>query len=112
MSTPAAAATPATALSPEVRRSAFIAIVASAIFVGLTIGYVPPLWEPNLVDEVIAVPTAEAKEMARRLAREEALFGGTSTGANVIAAQQVADALGGGGNVVEDEVEAVTPGVA
>lgn len=61
---------------------------------GVGIGYVPPLWDASIVDEVIAVPTADAKAMARRLAREEALFAGTSSGANVIAALQVAERLG------------------
>lgn len=61
---------------------------------GVGIGYIPPLWEPSLVDEVVAVKTDDAKEMARRLAREEALFAGTSSGANVVAAIQVAERLG------------------
>src|SRR6185436_10169963 len=38
---------------------------------GVGVGYVPPLWDRGVMDEVIAVPTAEAKEMARRLARVE-----------------------------------------
>jgi cysteine synthase len=67
---------------------------------GVGIGYTPPLWEPALVDEILAVPTAEAKEMARRLAREEALFAGTSSGANVVAALRVAERLGPGAKVV------------
>jgi cysteine synthase A len=67
---------------------------------GVGIGFVPPLWDPSLVDQVIAVPTAEAKDMARRLAREEALFAGTSSGANVIAALQVASRLGPNATVV------------
>jgi cysteine synthase A len=67
---------------------------------GVGIGYVPPLYDPSLVDEVVAVKTADAKEMARRLAREEALFGGTSTGANVAAAIQVAERLGPSAKVV------------
>jgi cysteine synthase len=67
---------------------------------GVGIGYTPPLWEPSLVDEVIPVSTADAKEMARRLAREEALFAGTSSGANVLAAIQVAARLGPGAKVV------------
>jgi cysteine synthase len=67
---------------------------------GVGIGYTPPLWEPALVDEVLAVGTEEAKEMARRLAREEALFAGTSSGANVVAALRVAERLGPGATVV------------
>src|ERR1051326_1463787 len=39
---------------------------------GVGIGYKPPLWEPSLINDIIAVTTAEAKEMTRRLAREEA----------------------------------------
>ncbi|HPA52910.1 MAG TPA: cysteine synthase family protein [Thermoanaerobaculia bacterium] len=66
---------------------------------GVGIGYTPPLWEPSLVDEVLAVATEEAKEMTRRLAREEALFAGTSTGANVVAALRVAARLGAGATV-------------
>jgi cysteine synthase len=67
---------------------------------GVGIGYTPPLWEPSVVDEILPVPTAEAKDMARRLAREEALFAGTSSGANVVAAIQVARRLGPGRKVV------------
>ena len=67
---------------------------------GVGIGYTPPLWEPSLVDEIIPVKTDDAKEMTRRLAREEALFAGTSSGANVIAALQVAEQLGPGARVI------------
>ncbi len=61
---------------------------------GVGIGYAPPLWEPALVDEIVPVTTADAKEMTRRLAREEAMFAGTSSGANVVAAIRVAKQLG------------------
>jgi cysteine synthase A len=61
---------------------------------GIGIGYPPPLWDADRVDEIIPVSTAEAKAMARRLAREEALFAGTSSGANVVAALKVAQKLG------------------
>jgi cysteine synthase A len=67
---------------------------------GVGIGYTPPLWEPTLVDEILPVGTDDAREMARRLAREEALFAGTSSGANVVAAIQVAQGLGPGSRVV------------
>jgi cysteine synthase A len=67
---------------------------------GVGIGYTPPLWEPSLVDEIVAVATDDAKEMARRIAREEALFAGTSSGANVIAAIRVGERLGPGAKVV------------
>jgi cysteine synthase A len=61
---------------------------------GIGIGYTPFLWDPNLVDEIIPVKTENAKAMARRLAREEGIFAGTSSGANVIAAIKVAEQLG------------------
>ena len=67
---------------------------------GVGIGYTPPLWEPALVDDILPVRTDDAKEMARRIAREEALFAGTSSGANVVAAIQVAERLGPDAKVV------------
>ena len=67
---------------------------------GIGIGYTPPLWKPSLVDEIVAVKTEDAKAMARRLAREEGFFAGTSSGGNVFAALQVAETLGPGAKVV------------
>jgi cysteine synthase A len=67
---------------------------------GVGIGYTPPLWDPALVDDVVAVKTDDAKDMARRIAREEALFAGTSSGANVVAAIRVAQRLGPDAKVV------------
>lgn len=67
---------------------------------GIGLGFVPPLWEPDGVDEIIPVPTEAAKSMARRLAREEGLFAGTSSGANVVAALKVAERLGPDATVV------------
>ncbi len=61
---------------------------------GIGIGFVPPLWRPDEVNEILGVSTTEAKWMARRLAREEGVFAGTSTGANVVAALKVAQRLG------------------
>jgi cysteine synthase A len=67
---------------------------------GVGIGYTPPLWEPSLMDEVEAVSTRDAKAMARRLAREEGCFAGTSSGANVVAALRVAERMGPNATVV------------
>ncbi|GMV06221.1 MAG: cysteine synthase [Gemmatimonadota bacterium] len=67
---------------------------------GVGPGFVAPMWDPGLANEVTAVSTADAKAMCRRLAREEALFGGTSSGANVVAALRVAERLGAGATVV------------
>lgn len=67
---------------------------------GIGIGFIPPLWEPAEVDEILTVSTDDAKTMARRLAREEALFAGTSSGANVVAALRVAERLGPSATVV------------
>jgi cysteine synthase A len=52
------------------------------------------------VGDILPVKTDDAKEMARRLARQEALFAGTSSGANVVAAIRVAQQLGPGATVV------------
>ena len=67
---------------------------------GVGIGYIPPLWDPSLVDAIVAVKTDDAKGMERCIAREEALFAGTSSGANVVAAIQIAERLGPGATVV------------
>jgi cysteine synthase A len=61
---------------------------------GIGIGFIPPLWKPAEVDEILTVTTEEAKAMTRRLAREEGIFAGTSTGANVVAAVRIAARLG------------------
>ena len=44
---------------------------------GIGIGFIPPLWQADEVDEILTVSTEEAKAMTRRLAREEGLFAGT-----------------------------------
>jgi cysteine synthase len=67
---------------------------------GVGVGFIPPLWDPGVVDEIIPIPTEDAKAMTRRLAREEALFAGTSSGANVLAAILVGRRLGSDATVV------------
>lgn len=61
---------------------------------GIGLGFVPPLWQPDLVDEILTVSTNDAMAMARKLAREEGIFAGTSTGANIVAAMRIAERLG------------------
>ena len=67
---------------------------------GIGIGFIPPLWDSRLVNTIETVTTDDAKAMARRLAAEEGIFAGTSTGANVVAALRVAARLGAGATVV------------
>jgi len=61
---------------------------------GIGIGFVPPHWRPGVVDAIESATTEEAIEMCRRLAREEGIFVGVSSGLNVIAALRVAERLG------------------
>lgn len=72
---------------------------------GIGIGFIPPLWHRDMVNDIQTVTTDEAKAMARRLTREEGVFAGTSTGANVVAALRVAEQLGPGATVVTIAVD-------
>jgi cysteine synthase A len=67
---------------------------------GIGAGFVVPLWQEDIADWIEQVSTEEAAAMAMRLAREEGLFAGTSTGANVVAALRLADQLGPDATVV------------
>jgi len=67
---------------------------------GIGAGYVVPLWHSGIADELERVSTAEARAMAFRLAAEEGLFCGTSTGANVTGALRLAQRLGPDATVV------------
>ena len=67
---------------------------------GIGLGFVPQLWKASIADEIVAVSTEEAISMARQLASREALFAGTSSGANVVAAIRTAARLGPGHTVV------------
>jgi cysteine synthase A len=72
---------------------------------GTGAGFVVPLWTPTLADEIQTVSSQEAMAIARRLAREESVFAGTSTGANVAVALRVAERLGPAATVVTVAVD-------
>ena len=61
---------------------------------GVGAGFVVPLWRPDIVDHIHRIDTEASMKMARRLASEEALFVGTSTGSNVLAAIETGLKLG------------------
>ncbi len=67
---------------------------------GIGAGFIVPLWQQGIADQIEQVSTDEAKAMVARLAREEGLFAGTSTGCNVIAALRLAEQLGPDATVV------------
>jgi cysteine synthase len=67
---------------------------------GIGAGYVVPLWQESIVDRIERVTTEDATAMSFRLAREEGLFAGTSTGGNVIAALRLSEQLGPEATVV------------
>jgi len=67
---------------------------------GIGAGFVVSLWYEGLADRIERVSTEDATAMSLRLAREEGLFGGTSTGANVVASLRLAEELGAGATVV------------
>lgn len=72
---------------------------------GVGAGFVVPLWKEGLAGELQTISTEAAMETARRLAREEGIFAGTSTGANVAVALRVAARLGAGETVVTVAVD-------
>ncbi len=72
---------------------------------GIGTGIIPPLLTPGSYDEAMAIDEDEARAMARRLAREEGIFAGISTGVNVVAALQLAAELGPGQTVATVAVD-------
>lgn len=72
---------------------------------GVGIGFVPPLLDKDIFDEARGIEEAAARHMAWRLAREEGLFAGTSTGMNVVGAVALAQELGPGHTVVTVAVD-------
>ena len=67
---------------------------------GIGAGFVVPLWKEGIADHIERVSTEDAKAMALRLAREEGILGGTSTGGNVVAGLRLAEQLGPDATVV------------
>jgi len=67
---------------------------------GIGAGYITPLWQDGIADSIERVSTEDAKTMAARLAQEEGLLPGPSTGANVTAALRVAELMGADAHVV------------
>jgi cysteine synthase A len=72
---------------------------------GIAAGFVPPHLKPEEYDEARAISESAARQMTRRLAKEEGIFAGTSTGLNVVAALQIAKELGPGKTVVTVAVD-------
>jgi cysteine synthase len=68
-------------------------------------GFWPPQLERDAFDEVITVSTEHAFAMARRAARDEGIFSGPSTGANLVAALTLAHRLGAGKRVATVQVD-------
>ncbi len=67
---------------------------------GIADGFIPEIVDVSKIDRIMRVSTDEARQMARRLAREEGLLVGISAGANVQAAQRLAAEMGPGKKVV------------
>lgn len=72
---------------------------------GVAPGFIPPHMKEEPYTEARAVPEKDGREMARRLAREEGIFAGTSSGLNVFAAIQLARELGPGHTVATVAVD-------
>jgi cysteine synthase B len=90
-------------VSPETLR---VAVEPDEAFHGveglkhLASAVVPPIFEPALAHRRVGVATEAAQDMARRLAREEGLLAGVSSGAALVGALRVAEEIGGGTAVV------------
>ena len=72
---------------------------------GIGVGFVPPLLDRDLYDEARGIEEAQARSCARRLAREEGIFAGTSSGLNISGALQLATELGPGRTVATVAVD-------
>jgi len=72
---------------------------------GIGVGFIPPLLDPSRYDEVKGIEESASRVMARRLAREEGLLAGTSSGLNVAGAIAIAEDLGAGHTVATVAVD-------
>lgn len=89
------------ASSPVISRSK----VGSHKIEGIGVGFIPPLLDLALIDRVRAIKEEDARRMAQRLAKEEGIFAGTSTGVNVLGALALAKELGYGKTVATVAVD-------
>ncbi len=93
------------ALEPATSTAISTGTAGSHQIEGIGVGFVPPLLNRDYYDEARGIDEAEAREMARRLTRQEGIFSGTSTGLNVVGALQLARELGSGHTVVTIAVD-------
>ena len=93
------------ALEPATSTAISTGTAGSHHIEGIGVGFIPPLLDRDDYDEARGIDEAEAREMARRLTREEGIFSGTSTGLNVVGAIQLALELGPGHTVVTVAVD-------
>jgi cysteine synthase len=72
---------------------------------GIGIGLIPPLLDHSFCDAAHGIDETEARQMAWRLARDEGIFAGTSSGMNIVGAIELARELGAGHTVVTVAVD-------
>lgn len=89
-------ATRIVALEPATSAVISTGVTGSHRMEGTGIGFLPPLLDTHYYDEARGIDESEARHTARRLARDEGIFAGTSTGMNVTGALQLAQELGPG----------------
>ncbi|MBI1744035.1 cysteine synthase family protein [Candidatus Acetothermia bacterium] len=101
------AKSPARIVALEPATSAVIStgVAGSHRIEGIGSGFIPPILDKNYYDEARAIDETEARQMARRLAKEEGIFVGTSSGLNVVGALQLAREFGPGHTVVTVAVD-------
>ncbi|MFT5873489.1 MAG: cysteine synthase A [Clostridium sp.] len=67
---------------------------------GIGAGFTPDIYDSTVVDEIIKISDEEAFEITKRMAKDEGILVGISTGANIAAAIKIAKKIGKGKNVV------------